>query len=408
MISAIEIKRPKFADYQKKIIESKKRFTVTEASTKCGKTYSHIFWLFEEAHKGSSGFEYWWVAPVFSQAEIAFKRLMRKVIESGAYIINISKLSITTPYGTIITFKSADNPSTLYGENVHAFVFDEYSRAKEEAWFALRTTITYTKAKGKFIGNVIAKNWAWDLARKAERGEDPDFEYFKVTAYQAVDAGILSADEIEQARKDLPSRVFKMLYEADFAEIQGALWDWEMIDTCRITQSELPDLVHIAVAIDPAVTSNASSDETGIIIGGRDAVGHIYILDDLSGIYSPQGWAARALHGYTTWKADRIVAEVNNGGDLVETVIRNIDHNVSYKGVHASRGKMIRAEPVVALYEQKRVHHVGTLLKLEDQMTSWAGSMGEKSPDRVDALVWVVSFLSQEKIYNNDPNDCVV
>jgi phage terminase large subunit-like protein len=400
MIKSIIIKRPRKISYQQKIIDSPKRFTVTEAATKVGKTYSHLFWLFEEAHKGKSGYEYWWIAPVYSQAEIAFKRLHRKIAEyQGLYITNFSKLSIITPIGSIITFKTADNPSALYGENVHAFVFDEFSRAKEEAWFALRTTITYTHAKGKFIGNVIAKNWAWDLARKAESGVDPEFEYFKITAYQAVEAGILSKEEVDQAQRDLPSRIFKMLYEADFAEIEGALWTWDLIDSTRV--NEYPDLVHIAVAIDPAVTSTKESDETGIIAGGKSADGHIYIISDLSGIYTPQGWAAKALMAYNKYKADRIVAEVNNGGDLVETVIRNIDKNVSYSKVSASRGKIRRAEPIEALYEQGRVPHVGSFQKLEEQMTSYTGDARDSSPDRMDALVWLVTFLMGENKSND-------
>jgi phage terminase large subunit-like protein len=392
--TVIKIKCPKFTDYQKAIMDSPKRFTITEASTKCGKTFSHLFWLFEQAHKGQPGEEYWWCAPVYSQAEIAFKRLYRKVIESGAYIINHSKLSITTPIGTVITFKTADNPSTLYGENVHAFVFDEYSRAKEDAWFALRTTITYTKAKGKFIGNVVDRNWAWDLARKAEAGKDPDFDYFKITAYQAVEAGILSLTEVEQAKKDLPSRMFKMLYLAEFSEIEGALWTWDMIDKWR--SQEAPELVRLVIAIDPAVTSNKDSDETGIIVGGRDARGAIYILDDLSGTFTPQNWATRAIQAYDMRKADRIIAETNNGGDMVETIIKNIDKNVNYGKVTASRGKTIRAEPIVGLYEQGRVHHVGSLPHLEDQMTTWSAKAGERSPDRVDALVWLCTDLMSD------------
>lgn len=394
METTIKIKRPRIIDYQQQIINSPKRFTITEASTKIGKTYSHLFWLFEEAHKGQLGWDYYWVAPIYSQAEIAFKRLVRKVAEyPGLYIVNYSKLSITTPRGTTITFKSADNPATLYGENVHAFVFDEYSRAKEEAWFALRTTITYTKAKGKFIGNVVAKNWAWDLARKAEKKEDPDFEYFKVTAHEAVEAGILTRAEIEQARKDLPARVFKMLYEAEYAGIEGALWTWDTIDECRIRTH--PDLVRVAVAIDPAVTSTKESDETGIIVGGMDINREFYILEDLSGVFTPAAWASRAIAAYERWKADRIVAETNNGGDLVETVIRNISRDISYAKVSASRGKIRRAEPIEALYEQKRVHHVGSFPKLEDQMTTYTGDPKEPSPDRMDALVWVITWLLQ-------------
>ena len=400
MIESITIKRPQFTDYQRAIIGSDKRFTITEASTKCGKTFSHLFWLFEEAHKGNPGGEYWWIAPVYSQSEIAFKRLMRKVAESGAYIINLSKLSITTPVGTIITFKTADNPDTLYGENVHAFVFDEYSRAKEEAWFALRTTITYTGAKGKFIGNVVARNWAWNMARRAEAGIDPDFEYFKVTAYDAIDAGILTAAEVERASKDLPARVFKMLYMADFAEVEGALWTWKLIDDCR-KDIKPEEFNRICIAIDPAVTSNKDSDETGIVVGGIVADGNIFILQDLSGTYTPNEWAGKAIDAYRNLKADRIIGEVNNGGDLIETVIRNIDRNVSYKKVTATRGKVTRAEPVVALYEQERVHHVGSLPKLEDQMTTWSAKEGERSPDRVDALVWLVTDLMDESNYTS-------
>lgn len=399
--TTIEIKKPRFADYQKAILESEKRFTITEASTKSGKTFSHIYWLFELAHKGQEGHEYWWIAPIFSQAEIAFKRLRRRVARSGMYPSNLSRMSITTPINTIIVFKSAENPDSLYGENVHGFVFDEFSRAKEEAWFALRTTVTYTRAKGKFIGNVVGKNWAWKLARKAESGLEPEFEYFKITASQAVRAGILQQSEIEQARRDLPARVFKMLYEAEYTAVEGALWDWEMIEDNRVQAS--PELHRIAVAIDPAVTSNKDSDETGIIIGGRCVNGHVYILEDQSGTYTPQGWATKALAAYRRHEADRIVAEVNNGGDLVETVIRNIDKFISYESVHASRGKTTRAEPIVALYEQGRVHHVGTLPELEDQMTSWAGAKGDPSPDRIDALVWLVTFLIGMKVY--DDND---
>jgi predicted phage terminase large subunit-like protein len=390
-MTKVTIKKPTFTDYQNAILNSDKRFTITEASTKCGKTFSHIFWLFEEAHKGKSGDEFWWIAPVYSQAEIAFKRLQRKVAASGVYHVNFSKLSITTPLGTIITFKTADNPNTLYGENVHAFVFDEYSRAKEEAWFALRTTITYTKAKGKFIGNVVSKNWAWDLARKAEKGDDPDFAYFKVTAYQAVDAGILSLSEVEQAKKDLPPRVFKMLYLAEFSEIEGALWTWDTIEKNRV--SERPELSRIVVAVDPAVTSNIGSDETGIVVVGIGIDRHLYVLGDYSGKYTPEQMARRIMQGHDEHTANMVIGEVNNGGDFIESVLQLVGGGVSYKSVHASRGKFTRAEPVAFLYSQGRINHVGRYQELEDQMITWCPGKGDKSPDRIDALVWGVTYL---------------
>lgn len=401
MVNELEIELLPYKDYQKEIIDSKARFTITEASTKCGKTISHLSWLFEQSQLDNvqSGWEYWWVAPIYSQAEIAFKRLYHIVAESKIYIINLSRLSITTPKRTIISFKSADHPDSLYGENVHAFVFDEFSRAKEEAWFALRTTVSYTKAPGKFIGNVVARNWAWKLARKAESGIDSDFEYFRINANQAIEAGVLSQQEIDQARKDLPARVFKMLYMAEYAEVEGALWSWDLIDNNRV--QEAPELVRLAIAIDPAVTATKNSDETGIIIGGKSRDDNYYILKDLSGIYLPQVWAKKAVDAYHALKADRIIAEINNGGDLVETVIRNTDSNISYSKVNASRGKMRRAEPVEALYEQKKVHHVGIFPELEDQMTTYRGDPSDPSPDRMDALVWLITFLMKPKINTN-------
>ncbi len=227
MDGVIKIKRPNLAAYQKEFLYCPKRFTVVEASTKTGKTFTHIYWLFEIAHGGNPnfyqdgvkpGWEFWWVAPVFSQTEIAFNRLKRKVEGSGDYQINLSKLSITTPLGTIIRFKSADNPDSLYGEDVYAVVFDEFTRAKEAAWFAIRSTLTYTKGICKFIGNYTGStNWGHKLGKKAlEVGSE--YAYFKVDAYKAVEAGILSANEVEQARKDLPASIFMALYLA-----QGSL-----------------------------------------------------------------------------------------------------------------------------------------------------------------------------------------
>ena len=161
-------------------------------------------------------------------------------------------------------------------------------------------------------------------------------------------------------------------------------------------------MIRIVVAIDPAVTSNPDSDETGIVLAGLtigpNNVTHVIVLDDLSMKGSPLEWANVAIAAYRSPRgnrmgADRIVAEVNNGGDLVAGNIRGVDPNVAFRAVRASRGKLLRAEPVAALYEQGRVHHVGSFSTLEDQMTGWTPQSGEKSPDRLDALVWAVTDL---------------
>jgi predicted phage terminase large subunit-like protein len=136
------------------------------------------------------------------------------------------------------------------------------------------------------------------------------------------------------------------------------------------------------------VTSGEEADETGIVIAGKDNKGHAYVLADISGRYPPTEWARLAITAYATHGADRIVAEVNNGGDMVEATIRMVDPNVAFTAVRASRGKVVRAEPVVALYEQGRAHHIGTFPQLEGQMTSFTSDIDRAaagySPDRVD------------------------
>jgi predicted phage terminase large subunit-like protein len=184
------------------------------------------------------------------------------------------------------------------------------------------------------------------------------------------------------------------------SDTPGALWRLDDIESARIPPAGLPTLRRIVVAIDPAVSNSENSDETGIIVAGRADDGHAYILADYSLKASPDGWAREAIKAYHRHHADRIIAEVNNGGALVEATVRMVDPNVSYRAVHASRGKAVRAEPIAALYEQRRVHHVGTFPMLEDQMSAFTGDFDRAragySPDHVDALVWALTELMVE------------
>ena len=179
----------------------------------------------------------------------------------------------------------------------------------------------------------------------------------------------------------------------------GALWSLAQFDApgFRAAEADVPDLVRVVTAVDPAVTSGEESDSTGIVTVGIDHAGDLWVLADDTCRLSPEGWASTAVGALDTWGGDRIVAEVNNGGDLVESVLRAVDRSVPYRKVHASRGKRVRAEPVAALYEQGRVHHVGVLSELEEQMCSWAPDGLGGSPDRVDALVWAVTDLAVRK-----------
>ncbi len=174
--------------------------------------------------------------------------------------------------------------------------------------------------------------------------------------------------------------------EAFMTEMPGALWTRQLLHDTRV--SIAPVMQRIVVAIDPAASSNEQSDETGIMVCGRSADGHGYLLEDASGKYTPAEWARRAVALYHKYKADRVVAEVNNGGEMVEHTLRTVDPGVSYKAVHASKGKYARAEPIAALYEKKQIHHVGLFSKCEDQMCSWVPFGEHRSPDRIDASVW--------------------
>lgn len=182
------------------------------------------------------------------------------------------------------------------------------------------------------------------------------------------------------------------LYGELLEQAEGALWQRNWIEDTRITADRLPPLYRIVVAIDPAVTSGEDSDETGIITAGASTDGQFYVLSDDTLRATPNEWGKRAVEAYRKWQADRIVAETNNGGDMVIMVLQQVDRNIPVTKVHATRGKALRAEPISALYEQYRVHHVGAFPQLEDQMVMWTPDSNE-SPDRLDALVWALTEL---------------
>lgn len=193
-----------------------------------------------------------------------------------------------------------------------------------------------------------------------------------------------------------------------------ALFSREDVDNNRIEKEEVPEtIMSMVVSIDPAVTSGEESADTGIIVAGMDEDKKFYIFDDKTCHKRPDGWAREAIKAYHIRKADKIIGEVNNGGDLIETVIQSIrwefpegtpkelrypdGMDVSYDQVRATRGKAVRAEPISALYEQGRVHHVGYFPELEDQMCQWSPNLKEKSPDRLDALVWALTWMLENQ-----------
>jgi len=203
----------------------------------------------------------------------------------------------------------------------------------------------------------------------------------------------------------LPLRKRKRFRDGQFADdSECALWTDDLINATRLRRladGTLPiSLRRIVVAIDPAVSSKDTSDETGIIVAGLGFDDHLYVLEDKTDHYpGPTDWARRAVALYQHYRADRIIGEVNNGGDLIENVLRSVNPGISYKAVHATRDKLTRAEPIAAIYEQGKAHHIDQLLDLELEMTSWEAKKGEKSPNRIDALVWAATDLCLSDTY---------
>ena len=229
--TSIEFVRPPLYRKQFESIYAPERYSVVEASTKSGKTVGCMVWLSEQAWLGKAGWEYWWVAPVFDQAAIVFRRLKRGLTQ-GTFTANESNMSITLMNRAVLRFKSADKPDSLYGEDVHAAVIDEATRVKEEAWHAVRSTLTATRGPIRIIGNVKGrKNWAYRLARRAESG-DPEMHYARITAWDAVSAGVLEEREVRDAQAVFPEAVFKELYEAEASDDQGNPFGYGAIRNC--------------------------------------------------------------------------------------------------------------------------------------------------------------------------------
>lgn len=205
----------------------------------------------------------------------------------------------------------------------------------------------------------------------------------------------LSPQYLEMIR-NMPEAKRKRFYEGVFRDdSQHALWKSDDIARNRVAPVDQPIYKRVVVSIDPAVSSKDTSDETGIVVKGLSYQDHTYLLADYTGVYTPSKWAEKAVWAYHEWKADAIVAEVNNGGDLVETVLKTVEGGkfIPYEGVHATRDKLTRAEPVAALSELGLDHHVGVFDKMEEEQTTWEGKKGDKSPNRIDANVWATFSL---------------
>lgn len=258
--------RPWMYDKQRNAFFNNARYSLCEASTKAGKTVGGIAWLFEQAFQGKSGQNFWWVAPVYPQAEIAYRRMRTAIPMQLQTSARESDLQIILINGTIMKFKSGEKPDNLYGEDVFAAVVDEASRLREESWHALRSTVTATRGPIRFIGNVKGrKNWFYNLCRRAEAGEQ-DMSYHKIVAADAIAAGVLAQEEIEGAKRELPENVFRELYLAEPSDDGGNPFGLGAIERCIAPLSNKPPKVwgwDLAKSVDWTV--GIALDEDGAV-----------------------------------------------------------------------------------------------------------------------------------------------
>lgn len=311
-----------------------------------------------------------------------------------------SRRRLNWPNGAVSLIFTADEPDRLRGKQHMKFWADElcawrHAEAWDQAQLGLRLganpqgVVTTTPKPSKLLLKLM---------------KQPDTVVSRATTYENranlapkfIDQIIRRFEGTRQGREQLLGEVLR--------DVPGALWQLDWFDSLRVTPDQVPELRRVVVAIDPAVTSSESSDLTGIAVAGKgvarelatleDRDGHGYVLADRSLKASPHGWASAAVAAYEEFRADLIVAETNNGGDLVESTLRTVAPNVPFKKLHASRGKVVRAEPIAALYEQGKVHHAGAFAELEDELCTFVpGGTFSDSPDRADALVWALTEL---------------
>lgn len=301
------------------------------------------------------------------------------------------------PDGAYALTFSADDPEQLRGYQCECFWADEVGKWKHDtqSWDNLmfgfrvgldpRGVVSTTPRNTKLVrellddpNSVVTGGNTYDNADNLA----PAFIKRIISKYEGTELG--------------KQEIYGLLIGA----VKGALWRLDQIHAARIDTAP-ESLSEVVVAIDPAVTADEDSDDTGIIVCARDH-DEGYVLEDATGRYEPYEWAEIALDCYFRWHADRIVAEVNNGGDLVISNIksRHRGRNVPTKKVWATRGKEIRAAPIAGLYQQRRIHHIGQLAALEDELTTWVPNTGQRSPNRMDALVWGLTdlFIAAEEL----------
>jgi phage terminase large subunit-like protein len=362
-----------------------------------GKTRTGAEWLAWQA-VSQPGTRWAIVAATFGDArdtcvegDSGLLNILRRYSHIKKWNRSLGEIQLTN--GSLVKLFSADEPDRLRGPQFHGAWCDELAAWKYiESWdqlqFGLRlgkkpqVLVTTTPRPIPIIQQLVKRD---DGSVVITRGAT--FDNAKNLAPSALAQLLARYDGTRLGRQELYGEVL--------TDIEGALWSMSMIENARMSQATMDDDIRIVrrvIAVDPAITSHEDSDETGIVVASRDADGQLYVEFDGTMKGRPDEWARRVVALYDEYECDSAVIEVNQGGDMVESTLRTVRNTLSIRKVRASKGKRMRAEPISALYEQGRVHHIGKMDKLEDQMCSWSPD-DLKSPDRLDALVWALTDL---------------
>ena len=368
------------------------RFNILRMGRRWGKTtFSQDYFLTDVL----AGYPCAFISPTYKMLSDVWREF-RRVFEPITANKNEQEKRLEFITGGSLDFWSFESPHSIRGHKYRRVFGDEAAMVKELSmiWneILLPTLIDY---KGEAI--LASTPRGSNDFRKLD--ESNEWKSFHFTTY---DNPILDHEEIQTVERSMTARAARQEIHAEYIDnSEDAIFHIDDIDNNRV--DKIPDDLHMVyIGVDPAVSSNSKSNLTGIIVAGKKDEDY-YIYADASGIYKPSAWADKVVSMYDFYNVDRVIGEVNNGGELVEANLRNVRRNISYMAVRATRGKAVRAEPIAALYEQGRVHHVGHLRDLESQMITWSPSEDE-SPDRVDAMVWAITAMmnkTEVKIIEN-------
>ncbi len=336
----VTIRIPKLYAKQKAAIFDPARISVIEASTKAGKTVGCICWQLSQVLMGKPGINHWWIAPVYAQAQIAYERVKRYIHPSQRQV-NDSEMRLTFRNDAKWTFKSGEKPDNLFGEDVYSAVIDEATRLREDSWHAIRTTLTATRGPIRIIGNVKGrKNWAYRLGLAARQGQD-GMAYHRLTAHDAIQAGVLRADEVEQARHVLPDAVFRELYLAEPTDDGGNPFGVEAIRRCVGPRSiSMPRWFGIDLA--------KSTDWTVCI--GLDADGAVCVLERWQSDWRDTQMRIENIVGETP----TLIDSTGVGDPIVESLSRSNPTMSGFKFTSASKQQLMEGLASAIQHEQIR------------------------------------------------------